>query len=149
LHPLQKSKIFVPTQLSIFLQWQSKIVDPSFPSILYSFFIYIIEPVLVLNFTEILIAGRSAMNNISINLSQLNRCLSFCTFSFGYSVLLRYTDSDCPFGIFKHLLACSTFVRRDIYPIQPSVIKHVSYLRKVVDFLQILHFHHKLMWTTM
>jgi len=33
----------------------------------------------------------------------VDRCLSFCTFSFGHcvSVLLRYTDSDYPFGIFK------------------------------------------------
>ena len=33
----------------------------------------------------------------------VDRCLSFCTFTFGivFSVLLRYTDSDCPFGIFK------------------------------------------------
>jgi hypothetical protein len=31
--------------------------------------------------------------------------LSLCTFSFGHvlSVLLRYTDSDYPFGIFKLL----------------------------------------------
>ena len=33
----------------------------------------------------------------------VDRCLSFCSFSFGHCVpvLLRYTDSDCPFGIFK------------------------------------------------
>ena len=37
----------------------------------------------------------------------VDRCLSFCTFSFFLSfflvlsVLLRYTDSDYPFGIFK------------------------------------------------
>ena len=36
----------------------------------------------------------------------VDRCLSFCTFSFGLvlSVLLRYTDSDYPFGIFKLFL---------------------------------------------
>ena len=28
-------------------------------------------------------------------------CLSFCAFPFVLSVLLRYTDSDYPFGIFK------------------------------------------------
>jgi hypothetical protein len=35
-----------------------------------------------------------------------DRCLSFCTFSFGivFSVLLRFTDSDYPFGIFKLFL---------------------------------------------
>ena len=33
----------------------------------------------------------------------VDRCLSFCTFLFAIvlSVLLRYTDSDYPFGIFK------------------------------------------------
>ena len=31
----------------------------------------------------------------------LDRCLSFCTFSFGNCVLLRHADSDYPFYIFK------------------------------------------------
>jgi hypothetical protein len=31
----------------------------------------------------------------------VDRCLSFCTFSFGHSVVLRYIDSDYPFGIFN------------------------------------------------
>ena len=36
----------------------------------------------------------------------VHRCLSFCTFFFVIvlSVLLRYTDSDYPFGIFKLFL---------------------------------------------
>ena len=34
----------------------------------------------------------------------VDRCLSFCTFSFDHSVPLRYTDSDYPFGIFKLFL---------------------------------------------
>ena len=36
----------------------------------------------------------------------VDRCLSFCTFllTIVLSVLLRYTDSDCPFGIFKLFL---------------------------------------------
>ena len=36
----------------------------------------------------------------------VDRCLSFCTFLLPIvlSVLLRYTDSDCPFGIFKLFL---------------------------------------------
>jgi hypothetical protein len=37
----------------------------------------------------------------------VDRCLSFCTFfllAIVLSVLLRYTDSDCPFGIFKLFL---------------------------------------------
>ena len=35
----------------------------------------------------------------------VDRYLSFCTFSFGHSVLFQYTDSDYPFDIFKFLLA--------------------------------------------
>ena len=31
----------------------------------------------------------------------IDRCLSFCTSSFGHYVPLRYTYSDYPFGIFK------------------------------------------------
>ena len=34
----------------------------------------------------------------------VDRYLSFCTFSFGHSVL-QYADSDYPVGIFKFLLA--------------------------------------------
>jgi hypothetical protein len=34
----------------------------------------------------------------------VDRCLSFCTFSFGHCVLLRYTDCDYPFGIFNFFL---------------------------------------------
>jgi hypothetical protein len=36
----------------------------------------------------------------------VDRCLSFCTFPLAIvlSVLLRYTDSDCPVGIFKLFL---------------------------------------------
>ena len=37
----------------------------------------------------------------------VDRCLSFCTFllAIALSVLLRYTDSHCPFGIFKLFLS--------------------------------------------
>ena len=37
----------------------------------------------------------------------VDRCFSFCTFSFGIvlSVLLRYTDYNCPFDIFKLFLS--------------------------------------------
>jgi len=34
----------------------------------------------------------------------VDRCLSFCTFSFCHYVVCSYTDSDCPFGIFKLFL---------------------------------------------
>ena len=36
----------------------------------------------------------------------IDRCLSFCPLSFGHclSVLLRYADSDYPFGVFKMVI---------------------------------------------
>jgi hypothetical protein len=52
-------KFFTPTQLDIFFQWLSKVVnsaDPSLPSFQYTFHI-IYEIVLVLNIAEILLAG--------------------------------------------------------------------------------------------
>ena len=73
--PLQKAKLFVPTQLSIPFQWQTKVVDlihssPSLidlihssPSLISKQFLYIVEFVLVLNMSEILLAGRQAMLN--------------------------------------------------------------------------------------
>jgi hypothetical protein len=30
----------------------------------------------------------------------VDRCLTLCTFTFGHCVVLRYTDSDCPFSVF-------------------------------------------------
>ena len=40
----------------------------------------------------------------------VNRCLSFCAFSFGHCVVCpSITDSDYPFGIFKLLLSVSCF----------------------------------------
>ena len=39
----------------------------------------------------------------------VDRCLSFCTFSFGHCgvSVLRYMDYNCPFGIFKLFLHVS------------------------------------------
>jgi hypothetical protein len=34
----------------------------------------------------------------------VDRCLSFCTFSFVHCILLQFTDSDYIFGIFKLFL---------------------------------------------
>ena len=40
--------------------------------------------------------------SVVLCVSFVGRCLSCCTFSFGHCVvLLRYTDYDYPFGIFK------------------------------------------------
>ena len=70
-------------------------------------------------------SSRPVFNGIRVTRSLVlcvcfvDRCLSFCTFSFGHcvvcpfvlfllvivlSVLFRYTDSDYPFGIFKLFL---------------------------------------------
>jgi hypothetical protein len=41
----------------------------------------------------------------------VDRCLSFCTFSFDHCVVLRFTNSYSPFGIFKlFLLVIISFV---------------------------------------
>ena len=37
----------------------------------------------------------------------VDRCLSFCTFSFGHCVVCSFTDSDYHFGIFKLFLVYS------------------------------------------
>jgi hypothetical protein len=42
--------------------------------------------------------------SLALCLCFVDRCLSFCTFSFGHCVLLRYTDCDYPFGIFNFFL---------------------------------------------
>ena len=46
----------------------------------------------------------------------VDRCLSFCTFSLAivFPVLLRYTDSDYPFGIFKLFWLISVFSARKL-----------------------------------
>ena len=40
----------------------------------------------------------------------VDRCMAFCPFSFGHCIvaLLRFTDSDYPFGIFKLFLHASS-----------------------------------------
>jgi hypothetical protein len=43
------------------------------------------------------ISGVRVTRSLVLYVCFVYRCLSFCTLS----VLLRYTDSDCPFGIFK------------------------------------------------
>ena len=45
--------------------------------------------------------GVRVTRSLGLCICFVDRCLSFCTFSFGHFVLLRYTDSDYPFGIFK------------------------------------------------
>ena len=43
--------------------------------------------------------------------SFVDRCLSICPVSFGHCVvLLRFTDSDYPLGIFKLFLQCNKLI---------------------------------------
>jgi len=50
-------------------------------------------------------SGVRVIRSLALCVYFVDRCLSFCTFSFGHCVLLlRYTDSDCRFGIFKLFL---------------------------------------------
>ena len=51
-----------------------------------------------------LFSGVRVTRSLVLYVCFVDRCLSFCTFSFGHCVLLWYTVSDCPFGIFKLLL---------------------------------------------
>jgi len=59
----------------------------------------------------------------------VDRYLSFCTFAHCLSILLRYTDSDYPFGIFK--LFFELFRQCDIYcfsfQLYTCMNKHISY----------------------
>jgi len=51
----------------------------------------------------------------------VDRCLSFCTFSIVLSVLLRFTDSDYHFGIFK-LFLCKYVI---IYVVETHLHNYV------------------------
>jgi hypothetical protein len=53
-------------------------------------------------------SGVPVTRSLVLYISFVDRCFSFCTFSFGHGlvVLLRYTDSDYPFGISKLFLTC-------------------------------------------
>jgi hypothetical protein len=47
----------------------------------------------------------------------VDRCLFFCTFSFGHCVVCSssiYTDSDYPFGIFKLFLSILQYLNSDV-----------------------------------
>jgi hypothetical protein len=64
-------------------------------------------------FTQVF-SGDRVTQSLVLWVCFVDRCLSFCTFfAFMLSVLLRYTESDCPFDIFKlfslfqELLSCN------------------------------------------
>jgi hypothetical protein len=56
--------------------------------------------------STLVFSGVRVTRSLVLYVCFIDRCLSFCLFSFGLvlSVLLRYTDSDYPFGIFKLFL---------------------------------------------
>ena len=53
-------------------------------------------------------SGVRVTRSLDLSVCFVDRCLSVCTFSFLF-VLLRFTDSDYPFGILKLFLNISTF----------------------------------------
>ena len=56
----------------------------------------------------------------------VDRCLSFCTFSFGYCVVCSssiYTDSDCLFGIFK-LETCWIVPKKYLLLLDQNILLH-------------------------
>ena len=64
-------------------------------------------------FTQVF-SGVRVTQSLVLCVCFVDRCLSFCTFfAIMLSVLLRYTESDCPFDIFKlfslfqELLSCN------------------------------------------
>jgi hypothetical protein len=61
-------------------------------------------------------SGVRVTQSLGLCVCFVDRCLSFCTFLLDIvlSVLLRYTDSDYPFGIFKlFLLKVNVFKKCD------------------------------------
>ena len=64
----------------------------------------------------------------------VDRCFSFCSFSFGHclSVLLRYTNSDYPFVIFKLFMQYMKAIRGSLFdlflshslPCEPYISKY-------------------------
>ena len=56
-------------------------------------------------------SGVHATRSLVLYVCFVDRCLSFCTFPLAIvsSVLLRYMDSDYPFGIFKLFLKINTY----------------------------------------
>jgi hypothetical protein len=56
--------------------------------------------------SPLVFSGVRVTRSFALCVCFINRCLSICTFHLviALSVLLRYTDSDCPFGIFKLVL---------------------------------------------
>ena len=50
------------------------------------------------------ISGVRATRSLVLYVCFIDLCSSFCNFSFGHCVVLRYTESDYPFGIFKLFL---------------------------------------------
>ena len=47
--------------------------------------------------------------SLVLSVCYLDRCLSFCPFSFGHCGFFLFTDSGYPFGIFKLFLNCILF----------------------------------------
>ena len=69
---------------------------------------YCVVSVIMILCSPPVFSGVPVSRSLGLYISFVDRCFSFCTFSFGHGlvVLLRYTDSDYPFGISKLFLTC-------------------------------------------
>jgi hypothetical protein len=63
----------------------------------------------------------------------VDRCLTFCTFSFGHYVVLQYTASDDSFGIFKLFLVQSSLTLLEVLFF--FLLIHLSRRDRVIWFL--------------
>jgi hypothetical protein len=61
-------------------------------------------------------SGVRVIRSLVLCVCFVNRCMSFCPFSLVLCVLLRFTDSDYPFGIFK-LSECFHFPKHFKLPL--------------------------------
>ena len=61
--------------------------------------------------------GARATRSLVVCVCFVDRCLAFCTFSFGHGVvsLFRLTDPDYSFGIFKSSYIFILFLSFDMY----------------------------------
>ena len=78
-------------------------------------------------------SGVRVTRSLVVYVCFVDRCLSFCTFSFGHCVVCSYTDSDCPCSIFKLFLESD----REHVETITNCIKHVktSAGRKIIYVL--------------
>ena len=78
--------------------------------------------------SPLVFSGVRVTRSLLLSVCFVDRCLSFCTFSFGNCVvcLLRFTDFDYPFGIFKLFLFYLIYVEITLSKLTVSL--HTSWI---------------------